>query len=110
MYQPMNYNYTKQQVIRVNGENGAKAYLMPPDSSALLLDESAPLVWLTQTDGAGYKTVSAYKIEPYVPEPQPDMVTLLKKINELEERLSEQSNFRHDKSAESNIGNSKKSN
>lgn len=38
---------------------------MAPDSSALLLDTSAPLVWLIQTDGAGYKTVSPYTIAPY---------------------------------------------
>ena len=54
----------KQQVTRVNGRNGAEAYQMAPDSSALL-DTTAPLVWLIQTDGAGYKTISPYTIAPY---------------------------------------------
>ena len=48
---------TKQEVIKVNGKNGANAFQLAPDSSALLLDTSAPLVWLVQTDGAGYKTL-----------------------------------------------------
>ena len=39
-----------QQVVRVNGENGAKAYQMGANSSALLLDESGLLVWLVTAD------------------------------------------------------------
>ncbi len=65
------YNYYpqySQQIVRVNGQNGANAYSMGPNSSALLLDENDPIVWLVQTDGAGYKNVIPYKIEPYKPE------------------------------------------
>ena len=58
------YNFVPQlqmpapqmQVTRVSGENGANAFQMGPNSSALLLDETAPIVWFVQTDGAGYKT------------------------------------------------------
>lgn len=76
-----------QQIIKVNGENGARAYQMMPNSSALLLDETAPLVWLKETDSVGYPTLSAFKIEPYVPEPQPDYKELMNRIASLEERL-----------------------
>ena len=41
----------KLEVIRVNGKNGAEAFQMPPNSSIILLDESAPLIWLKMTDG-----------------------------------------------------------
>lgn len=81
--------YGTQQIVRVNGENGARTYQMMPNSSALLLDETAPLVWLAQTDGAGYKTVTPFKIEPYVPEPEPDFKDILKRIERLEGRLNE---------------------
>ena len=54
-----------QQVVRVTGEAGARAYQIGPNSSALLLDESGALVWLVTSDGAGYKTVSAYDIAPH---------------------------------------------
>lgn len=81
--------YGTQQIVRVNGENGARTYQMMPNSSALLLDETAPLVWLAQTGGAGYKTVTPFKIEPYVPEPEPDFKDILKRIERLEGRLNE---------------------
>lgn len=43
----MQQNQAMQQrcdVVTVNGENGAQAYPMAPNSSALLLDESQPLL------------------------------------------------------------------
>ena len=53
----------KSEVVKVNGRKGAEAYQMAPNSSALLLDETAPLVWLVQTDGAGYKTCTPFDIK-----------------------------------------------
>ena len=55
---------SKLEVIRVNGKNGAEAFQMPPNSSIILLDESAPLIWLKMTDGAGYPAITPYRIEP----------------------------------------------
>lgn len=46
---------------------GARAFQMLPNSESLLLDETEPLVWLAVTDGAGYKTVTPFKIEAYSP-------------------------------------------
>ena len=43
------------QITRVNGKNGAEAFRMAQNSSALLLDENDPIVWLATTDGAGDK-------------------------------------------------------
>lgn len=74
-----------QQVTRVNGENGARAYQIGANSSALLLDESGMLVWLVTSDGAGYKTVSAYDIAPHQAAPAPDYGSLEGRIKRLEE-------------------------
>ena len=74
-----------QQVVKVNGENGAKAYQMGANSSALLLDESGTMVWLVTSDGAGYKSVSAYDIAPHQIAPTPDYGTLENRIQKLEE-------------------------
>lgn len=90
-YPAMNYGQ-RQEVVHVNGKAGAEAYQMPPNSSALLLDENNPLVWLVQTDGAGYKTVSPYSITPYTPASAPDYGTLEERIKRLEERLNESDN------------------
>lgn len=78
-----------QQIIQVTGEPGARALQMQPNCSALLLDETAPIVWLAQTDGAGYKTVTPYKIEKYTPEPEPDIKDLMARIARLEEQINE---------------------
>ena len=78
---PMNYN----QIIKVNGRGGAEAYQMPPNSQALLLDETQPLLWLKQTDGAGYPTLSAYDIKPHEEKPIPDMRNLEERITKIEE-------------------------
>lgn len=72
------------QVVKVNGENGAKAYSIGANSSALLLDESGLMVWLVTSDGAGYKTVSAYDIKPHQELPKPDYGNLESRIERLE--------------------------
>ena len=77
-----------QQVVRVNGENGAKAYGIGANSSALLLDESGTIVWLCTTDGAGYKTVSAYDIVPHKTTPAPDYNSLEERIKRLEDTVN----------------------
>lgn len=78
----------RQEIVRVNGENGAKAYQMAPNSSALLMDESAPIVWLVQTDGAGYKTAVPYTIAPYQSQPAPDLNNIEERIKRLEEMMN----------------------
>lgn len=77
------------QVTKVNGENGAKAYPMGANSSALLLDESGLMVWLCTTDGAGYKSVSAYDITPHHNAPAPDYGSLESRIQTVEKKLEE---------------------
>ena len=74
-----------QQVVKVNGENGARTYQIGANSSALLLDESGLMVWLVTSDGAGYKTVAAYDITPHQAAPAPDFGSLESRIKRLEE-------------------------
>ena len=74
-----------QQVVRVSGENGARAYQIGPNSSALLLDESGLMVWVVTSDGAGYKTVQAYDIAPHQTAPTQDFGSLESRIKRLEE-------------------------
>ena len=88
MYPPATTYMARQEIVRVNGENGARAFQMAPNSSALLLDENSPLVWVVQTDGAGYKTVSPYTIAPYQPEPPVDVRGLDERLKRLEEMFN----------------------
>ena len=94
MYNTMYPYQPKSEIVHVNGENGARAYQMLPNSQALLLDDTAPLVWLATTDGAGYKTVVPYTIEPY----KPKTVTLEdieKRLTKVEELIRSESNTEH---------------
>ena len=75
------------QVIKVNGENGARAMQIGPNSSALLLDESGTMVWLVTSDGAGYKTVAPYDITPHQAAPAPEYMALEDRIKRLEEMI-----------------------
>ena len=64
-----------------------------PNSSILLLDETAPIVWLKITDGAGYPTITPYDIAPHKDElqiQQIDTKSLEDRISKLEEIVSEQ--------------------
>lgn len=101
-YQPYPSMYTaystapKSEVVRVNGRNGAEAYQMAPNSSVLLLDETAPIVWLKVTDGASYPTLTPYEIKPYevkeVTATSTQIEELKERIEKLEEKINEQSN------------------
>lgn len=72
----------QMSVLRVNGENGARALRLMPNSSALALDINAPIVWLCQTDGAGYNTVMPYKIEPIKQTPQESLEDRIKRLED----------------------------
>ena len=78
----------KQEVVKVNGENGARAFQMPANSSALLLDESGVIVWLVTTDGAGYKTVAPFDISPHEVAPAPNYSDLEQRIAALERMMN----------------------
>ena len=75
----------KYEVIHVNGENGANALQMAPNSSVIVMDDTAPMVWLCQTDGAGYKTVRAFDIAPHQAAPQIDIASIDARLKKLEE-------------------------
>lgn len=75
----------KYEIVHVNGENGAKSFRMAPNSQCILLDDTAPIVWLCQSDGAGYHTVTPYSIAPYQAQQAPDFSSLETRIKRLEE-------------------------
>ena len=76
------------QITRVNGRNGAEAFRLAPNSSILLMDENDPIVWLKQTDGAGYATVTPYAVTPYQTAAPVDVAGLENRVKRLEEMLS----------------------
>lgn len=78
----------QQEVVKVSGINGVNAYQLAPNSSVLLLDTTAPIVWLVQTDGAGYKTSTPYDIMPHESEEEVQYKSLEDRITKLEEVIN----------------------
>jgi len=92
------------QIIKVNGEAGARSLHLTPNSSILLLDENNPIVWFIQADGAGYFNPIPYDLTPHQAAPQVDLNQLGDNLNQIdnrlkrvEEMLNEQSNYRASK-------------
>ena len=81
------YQQQRQEVVKVNGENGARAFPIGANSSALLLDESGTIVWLITTDGAGYKSIAPFDITPHETAPAPDFADLEQRISALERMM-----------------------
>lgn len=52
------------QVIRVSGLDGAKAFPMAPNESAVLMDENEDIFYFKTTDGAGFPTIRAFSFKP----------------------------------------------
>ena len=85
--QPQLAQQTK--VMEVTGRDGANAIQLGPDSSILALDNTAPLVWLVKTDGAGYKTLKPYDIKEHEEEKPVDHFKQLEdRIAKLEETVN----------------------
>lgn len=89
-----NFNPPAQhyEIIKVNGEAGARNFRMAPNSTALLLDETAALIWFAQTDGTGYLTVTPYDIVPHQQVPPVDINQLADRVTQLEELINAKSN------------------
>lgn len=89
-YNPYGYNrFPTYEVIKVNGKPGVDAFQMGPNSSVLLLDETANIVWLAQTDGAGYKTATPFDIVPHQEAPKVDINAIDLRIQSIEAELKE---------------------
>ena len=84
---PYNPVQQKQTIAKVNGKNGADMYQLPPNSEALLLDETAPIVWLIQTDSAGYKTATAFDLVAHKEAPQATIQDLMERVEALEREV-----------------------
>ena len=55
------------QVPWVNGEVGAQAYLIAPNSTVLLMDSDNPIFYIKTSDLSGKATIQAFKYEEINP-------------------------------------------
>ena len=50
-------------IIWVQGIDGARAYMLPANSSAILMDSDGPFFYIKSTDNVGMPQVKAYRFE-----------------------------------------------
>ena len=50
-----------QNLIRVNGIDGAKAYQMPANSTVALFDSNEDVMYVKSTDGAGFPSIRTFE-------------------------------------------------
>ena len=50
-----------QNLIRVNGIDGAKAYQMPANSTAALFNANNDILYVKSTDGAGFPSIRTFE-------------------------------------------------
>lgn len=87
---PINPMFLPRTTVRqAAGEKGVRAMPMGPNSQEIFMDSEAPMVWFVATDeNANKVTVSGFKIEPYVPEPEPDLKAILARMEKIEEMIA----------------------
>lgn len=83
-------NYQTCKVPEVNGMNGANAYQIGANSSVLLLDTNLPTVYLKQTDGGGYATITAFDLIVHKDTATKNIEDINARLNKIEELLNEQ--------------------
>ena len=88
-FSPRNYiPLPHYEIIKVNGEAGAKNFRMAPNSSTILADANEAMIWVATTDGAGYLTVTPWDLVPHRVAPQIDINQLAERVTQLEETLN----------------------
>ena len=80
-----------QNLIRVNGIDGAKAYQMPANSTVALFDNNEDIMYIKTTDGAGFPAIRTFAFNEVVANTNPiqdtaDYVTR-DEFNKLKEEL-----------------------
>ena len=79
----------QQQVIQVNGKASVDTIRLAPNSSVLVMDTSAPIVWLCVSDGVGRVSSVPYQISEYKEEtPQDANMAVWERVKTLEDKIT----------------------
>ena len=83
----MNYTLPPQQILQANGKSSIDAIRMSPNSSVLIADTTAPIVWKCVSDGLGNVTAEAFDISHHKTDEEVEKETTANLLNEISERL-----------------------
>ena len=87
--QPQTPTLPQQQIIQVNGKASVDTIQLAPNSSVLLMDTTAPIVWMCVSDGVGKVSSTPYDITPHKDKPPIDVESIEQRISKVEKIISE---------------------
>lgn len=76
-----------QQILQANGKTSIDMLKMSPNSSVLIADTTAPVVWRCISDGLGNVTAEPFDISPHKTEEQIERENLNTTLIEINDRL-----------------------
>ena len=79
----------QQQIIQVSGKASVDTIQLAPNSSVLLMDTTAPIVWMCVSDGVGKVTSTPYDITVHKEKPPIDVDSIEQRISNIEKIISE---------------------
>ena len=86
-FQPQQNILPPQQIPQAKGKDSIDMLRMSPNSSVLIADETAPIVWKCTSDSLGNVTAQAFDISPHKDEEQKAQENLSIVVTNLDERL-----------------------
>lgn len=96
--QPQQPTLPQQQIIQVNGKASVDTIQLAPNSSVLVMDTSAPIVWMCVSDGVGKVTSTPYDITVHQEKPPIDMTSVEDRLTKLERTIADMEGKLNDKS------------
>ena len=79
----------QQQIIQVNGKASVDTIQLAPNSSVLVMDTSAPIVWMCVSDGIGKVTATPYDIVLHKEDPPVNMASVEQRLSAIESAITE---------------------
>ena len=86
-YQSPRPSLPQQQVVTVAGAESLAQIQLAPNSSMLVMDQGAPVVYLVQSDGVGKVTATAYDISPHKDKAQVQQESMDARLSALEQAV-----------------------
>ena len=77
-----------QQILQANGRASINALKMSPNSSALIADQTQPIVWRCVSDSLGNVSAEAFDITPHKDEEVAEKEALISTLSRIEDRLT----------------------
>lgn len=79
----------QEQVTQVNGRASVEQIQLAPNSSKLVMDTTAPIVWLCVSDGVGRVTATPYDITEHKDAPPVDVAGIEQRLAAVEASLQQ---------------------